>query len=180
MGDYRQLADALFHAGTRSGSQFEHVDTANRLHLYVVAKHRDAAGVLSYTVAARSLDSSGGGSVAGVALSPGSVAGKSAQKPGVSCVFTLKNTGLAAPGADPGVFGSDVFRLNATVAAGADGWRVVVPNALAAVPFGGEAMVRVAVGAAEGAAEKATVELTATSEMDGRTRAVGQCVVERG
>lgn len=34
IADYRQLNDALFHAGLRSGSQFEWEDTPNRLHFY--------------------------------------------------------------------------------------------------------------------------------------------------
>ncbi len=35
IGDYRQLSDALFHAGTNSGSEYEYIDTANRLHFYI-------------------------------------------------------------------------------------------------------------------------------------------------
>jgi hypothetical protein len=50
IGDYRQLADALFHAGTRSGSEYEYVDEANGLHFYVISPSRDADGVLKYTV----------------------------------------------------------------------------------------------------------------------------------
>lgn len=41
MGDYRQLADALFHAGTGSGSKYEFVDEANGLHFYILDIHRD-------------------------------------------------------------------------------------------------------------------------------------------
>lgn len=59
IGDYRQLSDALLHAGTNSGSEFEFVDTANRLHFYVLDLQRDSRGVLSYTVAVRSLDGAG-------------------------------------------------------------------------------------------------------------------------
>ena len=47
--DYRQLNDALFHAGLNSGSEFEWEDAPNRLHFYVIDVHRDSAGVLSYT-----------------------------------------------------------------------------------------------------------------------------------
>ena len=42
--DYRQLNDALFHAGLRSGSQYEWKDEPNRLHFYVIDLRRDAAG----------------------------------------------------------------------------------------------------------------------------------------
>lgn len=57
--DYRQLNDALFHAGPGSGSRYEWTDEPNRLHFYVVDLKRDARGILSYTVAVRSLDGSG-------------------------------------------------------------------------------------------------------------------------
>jgi M6 family metalloprotease-like protein len=59
VADYRQLNDALFHAGLNSGSQFEWEDGPNRLHFYVVDVHHDSKGLLSYTVAARSLDGAG-------------------------------------------------------------------------------------------------------------------------
>ena len=46
-GDPRQLNDATFHAGTRSDSEYEYVDTFNKLHFYVLSTRRDADGVLS-------------------------------------------------------------------------------------------------------------------------------------
>ena len=52
-GDPRQLNDATFHAGTRSGSAYEYVDTFNKLHFYVLSTRRDADGVLHYRVAVR-------------------------------------------------------------------------------------------------------------------------------
>ena len=39
VGDYRQLSDALFHAGTDSGSEFEWIDEPNRLHFYMLGRH---------------------------------------------------------------------------------------------------------------------------------------------
>ncbi len=59
VADYRQLNDALFHAGLNSGSQCEWEDPANRLHFYVIDLHKDAGGILSYTVGVRSLDGAG-------------------------------------------------------------------------------------------------------------------------
>ncbi len=59
IGDYRQLNDALFHAGTGSGSKYEYVDEANRLHFYVLGTSKDADGVQSYDLAVRSLDGAG-------------------------------------------------------------------------------------------------------------------------
>ena len=52
-GDPRQLNDATFHAGTRSDSEYEYVDTFNKLHFYVLSTRRDADGVLHYAVAVR-------------------------------------------------------------------------------------------------------------------------------
>lgn len=187
MGDYRQLLDALFHAGTRSGSQFEHVDEANRLHFYVVDIHRDDAGVLSYTVAVRSLDggSGGGASTHGVELADGSVKGGSPTGGGVTCAFELSNTGTFSGAGDAShpddaaaYLDSDVYRLSAAVEG--EGWRVEVPNALAAVKFGELATARVAVGASgDAAAASAVVMLTATSESDETVVATAKCSVSK-
>ena len=43
-GDYRQLADALFHAGTGPGVVSEYVDEANRLHFYVLGNEARRGG----------------------------------------------------------------------------------------------------------------------------------------
>ena len=59
VADYRQLNDALFHAGLDSGSAFEWEDTPNRLHFYVIDLRRDKDGILVYTLAVRSLDGAG-------------------------------------------------------------------------------------------------------------------------
>lgn len=53
-GDARQLADALFHAGTGEGVVSEYYDEYNNLHFYVLDKMYDEQGVLSYRVAVRS------------------------------------------------------------------------------------------------------------------------------
>jgi M6 family metalloprotease-like protein len=59
IADYRQLNDALFHAGLNSGSQFEWEDEANRLHFYIIDIKRNEEGILSYEIGVRSLDGSG-------------------------------------------------------------------------------------------------------------------------
>ncbi|KAK6824661.1 M6 metalloprotease [Apiospora arundinis] len=180
MGDYRQLLDALFHAGTRSGSQFEHVDEANRLHFYVVDVHRDSSSeVLSYTVAVRSLDGSGGKSQHSVKLATGSAKGGNPTAGGVTCAFELSNTGTFAgkddashPDNAAAYLDSDVFRLSAAVEGA--GWRVEVPNA-----SGEKTMAKVAVGASSDAAASAVVTLTATSESDGKVVATAKCSVSK-
>jgi hypothetical protein len=175
MGDYRQLLDALFHAGTNSGSEFEYVDSVNRLHFYVIERQRNS-GVLSYTVGVRSLDSTGGGAVPKAELGPGSPVGRNATGLGVSCLFPLKNTG-SAPVAAGQYFGNDVYRLNATTSSA--GWRVGTPNALAAVPYGGETTVRIAAAASSGAADQGVVELTVVSETNPNVFATAECVIQK-
>lgn len=136
IGDYRQLSDALFHAGTNSGSEFEYVDQANRLHFYVTNVRRDGAGVLSYKVAVRSLDGSGPAK-RGVRVLP-TAAGPD-RDGATTCKFPLINTGKAAPvaGQHPedvsAYLNGDVYRLSATVDGG---WSVVLPNQLATASAG--------------------------------------------
>lgn len=186
IGDYRQLADALFHAGTRSGSQFEWRDEPNRLHFYVLSTRRDAQGVLSYVVAARSLDGSGASAHA-VELADGAVATQKkkarATDSGVTCAFTLTNAGTYVDGqaAHPqdlsAYLTSDVFRLTAEVAG--EGWRVELPNALAVAEYGETTTVDVAVGADADADGSAVVTLTATSESDPDASATATCRVTK-
>ncbi|KAJ6260507.1 hypothetical protein Dda_4733 [Drechslerella dactyloides] len=184
MGDYRQLSDALFHAGTRSGSQFEYVDEPNRLHFYIIERNRDHDGILSYTFAVRSLDGSGP-SKRGVTLTPGTVKASRKNTPtnrGVNCVFDLGNTGkFVAGGNHPQnvqpYLQSDVYRLSAEVAG--KGWRVELPNALAAAQFGASTKVSVAVGAASDADAEAVVKLVVTSESDKTVKASAECRVSK-
>jgi M6 family metalloprotease-like protein len=55
IADYRQLNDALFHAGLNSGSQFEWEDKPNRLHFYVIDIQKNDDGIISYKIGVRSL-----------------------------------------------------------------------------------------------------------------------------
>ncbi|KAF2966094.1 hypothetical protein GQX73_g7457 [Xylaria multiplex] len=185
IGDYRQLADALFHVGTRSGSQFEYVDEPNRLHFYLLSTRRDEAGVLHYTVAVRSLDGNGA-STQGVKLAAGIVAKDKTAKAtgkGVTCAFQLTNSGkyVASDAVHPqdlsAYLTSDVYRLSAKV--DGRGWRVELPNALAAAGYGEGTAVNVAVGAAANAASSAVVTLTATSESDPTISTTAKCQVRK-
>ena len=193
IGDYRQLADALFHAGTRSGSKAEHVDEANRLHLYVVDVERDDTGVLRYTVGARSLDGSGAstysldlgdGYVAEQRAGSTSTVGRRAAADGVTCEFALANTGEYVDGSggsgrarDLAPYRADLYRLSAEV--DGEGWRITLPNELAAVKFGEQTTARVAVAAADTGASGAVVRLTATSESDPSISATKECKVSK-
>jgi hypothetical protein len=55
LGDYRQLADAAFHAGTARGTRNRYVDEDNRL-AFSVLKKKKMNGRLTYEVAVQSLD----------------------------------------------------------------------------------------------------------------------------
>ncbi|MGH3879666.1 MAG: M6 family metalloprotease domain-containing protein [Actinophytocola sp.] len=178
IGDYRQLSDALFHAGTGSGSEYEYVDEANRLHFYVLDVKRDKHGQLSYTVAISSLDGPGP-QRRGVAVLP------TLTKPNRSglatCKFPLVNTGRAATpaGAHPEdvrqYLNGDVYRVSATV--DGRGWAVSVPNELATAEFGRHVQVPVYAKRDGSGARLAKVKLTATSESDPSKKATATCAV---
>lgn len=185
LGDYRQLLDALFHAGTRSGSEYEYVDEGNRLHFYIIDVQRDNTGVLSYVAAVRSLDSSSSTNNRSIAVSEGTIeAGTSAPTgKGVFCSFQLKSTasnstlGLKQKRSTSLYFGSDVYRLNATVEG--SGWNIELPNALATAKFGEEITVQVAVAASDAAESSASVKLIVTSESDTFVTAAGLCLATK-
>ena len=166
IGDYRQLADALFHAGTRSGSEYEYVDEANGLHFYVISPSRDADGVLSYTVGVRSLDTASE-TERSVKLDKGKLSQASGSgkddKFVATCTFDLKNNAKGKKGA-PEYLRSDIYRLSTEVEG--EGWTAELPNALATAEESKTVTVTVAVGAESDAAKQGKVWLTATSESD--------------
>jgi len=169
IGDYRQLSDALFHAGTGSGSQYEYVDAANRLHFYVLDLRRTKAGVLSYTVAVRSLDGSGP-QARGVAVAPGVAV--VAPSGWARCTIPVRNTGAAG---EPGAYtGSDVYRVSASAGAG---WTTTVPRAVTDVAAGQVRAVQVYVKRAADAPRTTKVAITVASESDPAATATTSCRV---
>jgi M6 family metalloprotease-like protein len=178
MGDYRQLNDALFHAGTDSGSSNEYVDSANHLHFYVLDKYTDGNGILHYILGIQN-PTGAGPQKHNVAVSAGTV---STQTPAGSanCDFPVTNTGVDAP-TDPRLhpqderayLHNDIYRLSTTVSG--SGWSARLYNNLTTAPFGGTASVPVYVTA--GTAASATVTLTATSVSDPTKTATATCVV---
>lgn len=188
VGDYRQLVDALFHAGTNSGSEYEHIDAANALHLYILEKLRDKNGVLHYTVGVASTSNTTTNATRSIELTTGIPLPSSNSAPAVNgtfCTFELKNTGTAAVlAANPhpqdlsAYLGSDIYRLEATVEG--EGWRVATPNAFAFAAAGEQKTVQVAVGCGTGnvCAKEATVSLTVRSESDVGISRVKSCKVK--
>jgi M6 family metalloprotease-like protein len=180
VADYRQLNDALFHAGLNSGSQYEWQDPHNRLHFYVIDVHREQ-NILSYTVGVKSLDGAGP-QRRGVAIANGTVQRVSAAAS--TCTFNVSNTGTAAATAatlhphDANAFlNSDIYRLSVT-AEGA-GWNAYLPNALAAIRFGARQPVTVHVARSANAVLPGTITLKAVSESDPGKQAVSTCQVTR-
>lgn len=181
IADYRQLNNALFHAGTNSGSAYEWVDAHNRLHFYVVDLHMSPLGIRSYTLGVRSLDGSGPHRH-GVALAP--LHGTQALGRDRRVSFTVTNTGEAAE-TDPELhpqdarlaLGGDLYRLEAWV--DGEGWEVGLKNSLVAIPFGESREADVHIGFAAGAARTATVWIRATSESNGNRTEVARYTVRR-
>jgi M6 family metalloprotease-like protein len=181
VADYRQLNDALFHAGVDSGSQYEWEDTPNRLRFYVIDLKKDDAGILSYTLAVRSLDGSGP-QERGVALTAN--AGQAIRQPSTPVVFTLNNTGktaaadMASDQATAGArLNSDVYRLSVSIEG--KGWTAQLQNGLAALKAGGSQPVTVYVSHGAGSAKSAKVTLRATSESDPSKTAAATIKVSR-
>ncbi len=181
IADYRQLNDALFHAGLNSGSQFEWEDMPNRLHFYVIDSNKNKEGILSYTLAVRSLDGSGM-QERGIALDPPE--NQEIKRPNTPVTFTLKNTGTAAE-TDPEVhptdvssyLNSDVYRLSVSVEG--EGWTAQLLNGMAAVEFGWSQQVTIYVSQEGGGASLATVTLWAASESDPSKTATATVQISR-
>jgi M6 family metalloprotease-like protein len=181
IADYRQLNDALFHAGNNSGSLFEWEDTPNRLHFYVIDTRKDEQGVLSYTLAVRSLDGSGP-QQRGVTLD--APADLDISQPHTPVTFTLINTGTAVD-TDPALhvadarahLNSDVFRLSVSVEG--EGWSAKLLNALVVGGFGESQPITVHVSFAGGSTQAATVTLLAASESDPSKTAAATVEVSR-
>ena len=169
IADYRQLNDALFHAGTGSGSAYEWVDRPNRLHFYVIDLATDDRGVRSYTLGVRSLDGAGphGRGVALEAPFEGGEVGRGS----TPLTFTLTNAGEG--GGDV----HDIYRLSASV--DGPGWSVRLLNELRALPPGARQPIAVYVDAGDAAAASATVTLTARSESDSTATATATHAVAR-
>ena len=172
--DYRQLNDALFHAGLNSGSQYEWEDAANRLHFYILDMHQDDRGLRSYQVGVRSLDDAGS-QARGISIAQG--------KPSTDghyekCTFAVTNSASVVldsakkKGAEH--FGYDVFRLSA--AAKDPGWSVQLQNALMALKAGSSVSVDVYFSRPEHASAS-TLTLTGRSESDPSQSSSAVCTV---
>ena len=151
VADYRQLNDALFHAGLDSGSQYEWKDEANRLHFYVIDVKRNSDGILSYMVGVRSMDGSG------------------VQRRGA--VATIKDDQLELRHTGSGW---DIYRLAASIEGA--GWGVQLRNPLAALPEKWTSLIPLHLTRGTG---PATLTVTAVSESDPTKKTVATAKLTR-
>ncbi len=188
IADYRQLNDALFHAGNRSGSKYEWEDTANRLHFYVInggicCGPRDlSTGILGYQVAVRSLDGSGPHR-RGLTLVP-TTDSIWRDGPRTYVYFNITNTGSTAPVPDgihprarPSVFDNDVYRFTATVEG--RGWTVDTDYPFYAMQPGLTLPYAVEARHTNSASSTAKITLRAVSESDPSKSATATITVRR-
>ena len=174
IADYRQLNDALFHAGLRSGSQYEWKDEPNRLHFYVIDRRADAQGVLSYVVGVRSLDGAGPQARGVAAQAPAtprlaSATTASLQRDRDQHAAPHRHRRPAMTRRAPPAFASDIYRVSVSVDGA--GWEADVQNALVAIKAGESARVPVFARRASGNAASARVTVTIVSESDPTKRA---------
>lgn len=94
VGDYRQLADAAFHAGTARRTRNSYIDRENNLAFFILQK-RPEDGRLTYTVAVQSLSSPNQPTAAEVEK----VSGRPVRNEVKPVVFKVTN-----PGVTPGVY----------------------------------------------------------------------------
>jgi M6 family metalloprotease-like protein len=179
VADYRQLDDALFHAGTSSGSSAEYVDAANSLHFYVVDTYTDASGYLHYVLGIQN-PAGAGPQTRGVSLA--NAASQTLSGTNTNCRFQLTNSGTDAatdpalhPQDETASFHNDIYRLAASVSG--DGWTAQLRNALATARFGQSISVPVYVTRSAAPAANATVTLTATSVSDPSKTATATCAL---
>jgi hypothetical protein len=180
IADYRQLNDALFHAGNNSGSLYEWEDAPNRLHFYIIDVIRNEDGILSYKLGIRSLDDQGV-QKRGVAItSPSPVKMKSQ---GEYYSFTLQNTGEAAE-TDPAIHNKDIsaslnydiYRLSVMV--DGEGWNAILLNSLSTLKPGETEMIPVYISHDKVCSRSARLTLTASSENDPEKRATSVLTIK--
>jgi len=166
IADYRQLNDALFHAGLNSGSSYEWIDEHNRLHFYIIDLQINDEGILTYRLGVRSLDGSGP-QLRSVTIDPPSA--KKMKDNAEYQYFSLKNNGSV---------NDDIYRLS--VKTEGEGWSAQLLNSLAAPKQGESEAVPVYLSRNNNAARKARVTLTAQSESDSSIIVVSSFKIKAG
>jgi M6 family metalloprotease-like protein len=157
IADYRQLNDALFHAGVNSGSKSEWIDEPNRLHFYIIDIQKNNDNILTYKIGVRSLD---GRPAAGSGLTL--TTPKATRMTTPSGYFTfLVNAGKAGNASSPG---GDIYRVSVTV--DGIGWNAQLLNSLASYESGEKGKIDVFISHEKSSSRSAEVTLTLRSESD--------------
>ena len=168
IADYRQMNDALFHAGLNSGSQFEWEDKPNRLHFYVIDIQKNDDGIISYKIGVRSLDGSGQ-QKRDFIIEPPTI--KKIRGNAGYVFFSVTNTGEPSA-TDPSLhyqnttrwLNSEIYRLSTNVVD--NGWSAQLINGLISLEPGETTEVPVYLERVKGASRKAKVAFTVQSECD--------------
>jgi hypothetical protein len=157
IADYRQLNDALFHAGLNSGSQFEWIDEPNRLHFYIIDLQKNAEGILTYKIGVRSLDGQPAGKSRLTLVAPASKKRISSSE-----YYTF----LVSAGSAEDVFSADydIYRVSAKVEGG--GWNTQLLNSLVSLKSGDKGKIAVFISRDKSSSGSAKVTLTLRSESD--------------
>jgi M6 family metalloprotease-like protein len=172
IADYRQLNDALFHAGNNSGSQFEYVDAPNRLHFYIIDLQKNSSGILSYKIGVRSLDGSGKQKRNPVIIPPSMVKMKNTIE---YCTYTIAST--ETPSEFTSFYNNDIYRLSVSIEG--KGWNVQLLNNLTTVRPGDSVKIQVFVSHIKRCANVAKVTLTARSENDNAISVTSSFVIKK-
>jgi len=174
IADYRQLNDALFHAGLNSGSKYEYIDAYNNLHFYIVDLQSDSTGIISYTVGVKAIQRSIKRHRSVQLSEPESVQTSASGK---FVCFTISNFDDKLKENPAGYYNSDIYRL--TVNAEGQGWHAEVLNNLVAVNNRGESVIPVYFRYDRGADKNATINLTVQSVSSASLVATASYKVER-
>jgi hypothetical protein len=168
IADYRQLNDALFHAGNFSGSLYEWEDVPNRLHFYIIDLQKNEDGILSYRIGIMSLNGSGS-QKRGISIVPPSSFRMKNQSG--YCSFNITNRGEPSTTDRPQpndaistVLDYDIYRLLVSIKG--EGWNSHIMNSLASLRPGNSEKVPVYITREKGGSSSAIVTLTASSESD--------------
>jgi hypothetical protein len=175
IADYRQLNDALFHAGLNSGSLFEWEDTPNHLHFYIIDVSKNGNGVLSYQIGISSTDGSGTHK-RDFSVNPPTEKTTAVDKGYV--VFSVTNTGEPSA-TDPSLhfqntsryLTKDIYRLSVTT--GDERINARLLNGLIALEPGETGEIPVFISSEDDSTGKVTVSLTVQSESNKALKKTG-------
>jgi M6 family metalloprotease-like protein len=182
IADYRQLNDALFHAGINSGSLYEWEDEPNRLHFYIIDIQKSEDGILSYKIGVRSLDGSGPQKKEFILAPP---ALRKIKESNGYVFFTVANTGEPAA-TDPSLhhqnttrwLNNDIYRLSVTCEGTGHSARLL--NGLISLEPGETAEVPVWLEGGKATSRRVKVTLTVQSESDPELKTSRSITIKTG